>query len=428
MKRAPHTGPWSPSRRRVCGSLLLAAFGCLGGVGQSAVASFDWYRWRGPELNGISKETGWLATWPKEGPKQLWKAAVGQGYSSVSVSHGRLYTMGVVGNADEIKDGQETVSCLHAETGATIWKKNYPYAFEPKYYDGGSSATPTVDGNRVFTFGQNGTLNCFDAASGEIVWSKNIQKDLGCSVGAWGFASSPLVQDNLLILNAASAGTAVDKATGKVVWTTGKDANGYSSPVPFTMGGRRGVALFVARAVVGVDVQTGQELWRHPWKTDYDVNAADPIIEGDQVFISSGYKRGAALFKITDGKTSVVWENKNMRNHVNSCVLLDGCLYGPDDDMDRAPYLRCVELKTGEIKWTFKDFPCSASIAADGKLIVQGAKGELMVAEAKPDACKVVSKAQVLGGRCWTTPVLSNGRIYARNSQGDLACLDVRGK
>ena len=391
-------------------------------------ANFDWYRWRGPDLNGISRETGWLATWPKEGPKPLWKAAVGQGYSSMSVSRGRLYTMGVVGGAAEIKQGQETVWCLDAETGAVLWKRSYPYAFEPKYYDGGSSATPTVDGNRVFTLGQNGTLNCFDDARGDIVWTKHLPKDLGCSVGTWGFASSPLVQDKLLILNAGSAGTALDKTTGKVVWATGPAAHGYSSAVPFTMHGRRGVALFAARAVVGVDLENGRELWRHPWKTDYDVNAADPIIVGDQVFISSGYQRGAALLRITDGRAAVLWEHKDMRNHVNSCVLLEGHLYGPDDDVDRAPYLRCLEFKTGQSRWIFKDFPCSAVMAAEGKLIVQGARGELMVAEARPDTCRVLSKAQVLGGRCWTTPVLSNGRLYARNAKGDLVCLDVRRK
>ena len=185
--------------------------------------------------------------------------------------------------------------------------------------------------------------------------------------------------------------------------------------------------MFVAKAVVGVELQTGKELWRYPWKTDYDVNAADPIIiEGGQVFISSGYKRGCALLKISDRQASVVWENKAMRNHVNSCVLVNGFLYGVDDDMDKAPLLRCIELATGDVKWTYKDFTCGALMAADGKLIAQGTKGELMIVEASPTACKVLAKAQILGGRCWTTPVLSNGRIHCRNSKGDLVCLDVR--
>lgn len=390
-------------------------------------ADFDWYRWRGPDLNGISRETGWLTAWPREGPKQLWKASVGQGYSAVSISSGRLYTQGVVGGGENIKDGQETVWCLDASTGAMLWKTSHPYAFEPKFYEGGSCATPTVDGNRVFALGQNGTLNCFNALTGDIIWTRNIPQELGCKVGMWGFASSPLVQDDLLILNAGSAGTAMDKATGKVVWTTGKDANGYSSAVPFVRDGRRGVALFVARSVVAVDAKTGQALWSYPWKTDWDVNAADPILSGDLVFISSGYKRGGALLRISDGKASAVWENKNMRNHINSCVLIDGFLYGPDGDVDQTSNLRCLDFKTGEVKWTFKEFACSALMAADGKLLVQGNKGELMIAEAKPDACRVLAKAQPLGGRCWTTPILCQGRIYCRNSKGDLVCLDVRG-
>ncbi len=395
--------------------LLLIAFSSRTSI------ALDWYRWRGPDLNGISKETGWNSVWPKEGPPQLWKASVGQGYSAVSVSQGRLYTMGVV-------ETQETVWCLDARTGTEIWKQSYPYLFEPKYYEGGSSATPTVDGESVYTLGQTGELNCFEAATGKIVWSKNIKAELGLKVGDWGFAGSPLVQDDLLILNVGSFGTAVAKATGKLVWTTGREATGYSSPVPFTIHGQRGVALFAARAVVGVDVKTGQELWRYPWKTDYDVNVADPIITGDRVFISSGYKRGCALLEISGGRPSVIWENKNLRNHVNSSVLLDGQLYGVDDDADKQPLLRCVELATGEVRWTFKDFSCSALMAADGKLIVMGGKGELMLVQATPAACQVLAKAQVLGGRCWTTPVLSNSRIYCRNSKGDLACLDVRAK
>jgi outer membrane protein assembly factor BamB len=398
------------------------------GTERTAADGVDWYRWRGPDLNGISRETGWLSTWPKEGPRQLWKAAVGRGYSSVSVSRGRVYTLGVVPGAEGLKDGQETVWCLDANTGTVLWKHSYPYAFQPKYYDGGSSVTPTVDESRVFTLGQNGRLYCLDAARGEVVWSRNVREELGCKVGEWGFASSPLVQENLLILNAGSAGTALDKATGKVIWTSGKDAHGYASAVPYTLAGHRAVALFVARAVVGVDLKTGQELWRHPWKTDWDVNAADPIIAGDQVFISSGYKRGAALLKLGAGGPSVVWENQNMRNQFNGCVLWDGHLYGPDDDVDKASYLRCVNFQTGEVRWTFKDFPCSALMAADGKLIVQGAKGELVIVAAKPDACRILARTQALGGQCWTTPVLSQGRIHCRNARGDLVCLDVRGK
>ncbi len=383
-------------------------------------AGVDWYRWRGPDLNGVSKETGWFSPWPQAGPRQLWKAAVGQGYSSVSVSQGRLYTMGVV-------DGKETVWCLDANTGAVLWKHSYPYVFQPHYYDGGSSVTPTVDGKQIFTLGQSGELFCFDAATGKVVWSKNIQQQLQVRRGEWGFAGSPLVEGKLLILNVGSFGAAVDKATGQVVWVTGKEANGYSSAVPFTSGARRGVALLTAKAVVGVEAATGKELWRHPWKTEWDINVADPIIDGDQVFVSSSYGSGGALIQFGAQPPKVLWQTKEMQNHFNSCVLLDGHLYGVNGEAGKFADLKCLDWKTGAVKWTAKGLGMGALMAAEGKLIILSEKGELVIAAATPEAFKPLARAQVLGGKCWTTPVLSHARIYARNSRGDLVCVESRG-
>src|SRR5581483_9513255 len=177
-----------------------------------AARAADWFRWRGPDLNGISKETGWLAKWPDEGPKQLWKASVGTGFSSMSVSHGHLYTMG--------NDGKDTdtVFCFDAVTGADVWKYSYPCALDPKFYEGGTSSTPIVDGDRVYTLSRKGDLFCLNAANGHVVWSKNVHSDFGNEIPTWGFAGSPLVEGDLLILNVGTAGTALDKKTGKVIW------------------------------------------------------------------------------------------------------------------------------------------------------------------------------------------------------------------
>jgi outer membrane protein assembly factor BamB len=393
-------------------SKLLVAV-CSAGLLTPATAS-DWFRWRGPDLNGVSKETGWSATWPKEGPKQIWKASVGTGFSSISVANGRAYTAGNRNNAD-------TIYCFEAATGAFVWKHDYPSPLADHYYDGGASATPTVDGQTVFFLGKQGDLLSLDAATGKVNWARNAAKELGAKVPEWGFASSPVVEGELLLLNVGSAGVAVDKATGKVVWSSGRGPAGYSSAVPFDQAGRRCAALFVAEAVVAVDAKTGKELWQHPWDTSYDANIADPILSGSQVFISSGYNKGCALLQVSGDRPSVLWQNKNMRNHFNSCVLVDGFLYGFDDD-----YLRCLDFKTGLVKWTDKTLGKGALMAADGKLIIQGEKGLLVIAEANPTTYKPLARAQVLGVRCWTTPVLSNGRIYCRNAKGDVVCLDVK--
>lgn len=405
----------------------ILAISCLN---QDAQA-LDWPRWRGPDLNGISRETGWSTTWPASGPKQLWKANVGVGFSSIAVSQGRTYLMG---NRNK---QQDVVYCLDAVTGKEVWHHAYDAPLEPNNYEGGPSATPTVDGDRVYTLSKQGLLLCLDAATGKLVWSNSVPEAVGAFLAKsnaaggkssaelkaakpeWGFAGSVLVVGERLYVNVGKNGTALDKA-GKVVWVTGPEPAGYSTFVPFTIGNRSGLALLALRAVVGVDPGSGKELWSYPWKTRYDVNAADPIIDGDLVFVSSGYDHGATVVRITGTQAQKVWENRNMRNHFNSCVLIDGSLYGFDESD-----LRCLDFKTGVVKWTEEGLGKGALMAADGKLIVLSEKGELVVAPATPAGFKPVARAQVLGGKCWTTPVLANGRIYCRNAAGDTVCVDV---
>lgn len=375
----------------------------------------DWPRWRGPALNGISTETGWRSNWGATPPKELWRASIGIGFASFSVAEGRAYTAGN-------KSDQDTVFCFDAESGKEIWKHTYPHPLDPKYYEGGPSATPTVDAGRVYHLSKRGHLMCLDAAKGTVVWTKDLAKELGAKVPEWGFASSPLVEGDRLILNVGAAGTAVEKATGKVLWTSGKEAAGYATAVPFTSSGERLVALLCARELAAVRPSDGKTVWSHTWKTSYDVNAADPVIDGNKFLISSGYNRGAGLVRVDSNKPTLVWENKNMRNHFNSCVLKDGFLYGVDEDQ-----LRCVAFDTGEVKWTHKEFGKGSLMMADGKLIGLSEKGELIVAEPAPAEFKVISRAQILGGKCWTTPVLANGRLYARNAKGDVVCIDLKG-
>lgn len=382
----------------------------------------DWYRWRGPDLNGISTETGWQAQWPAEGPKQLWKASVGMGFSSMTISQGRVYTTGNDG------DATDTVWCFDAATGVQIWKHPYPCPLDPKFYEGGTSCTPTVDGDRVYTISRKGDLFCFDAAKGTVIWSRNVANDPGDEIPTWGFAGSPLVQGDLLILNVGSAGLGLNKKTGAIVWQSGKDSCGYSSPVPFDMGGKHLVAFAAMQTIEALDPASGKSAWSFPWKTEYDVNAADPIISDGKMFVSSGYGHGGALVDISHGKPKQIWLNKEFRNHINSSVLWQGYLYGVDDVNSQRYELKCVSWDTGEIKWSEPKFGKGSLMIADGKIIGLSDKGMLYVIDPTPTGFKPISQAQVLGGKCWTTPVLSNGRIYCRNAKGNLVCLDVSGK
>jgi len=411
----PARGGWFLARFSVLPAASIAA-SILCAFAVSPVAANDWPRWRGSEFNGISKETGWSASWPADGPKQLWKATVGIGFSSVAVSDGWLYTLGN-------QSGTETVYCLDASTGQERWKHSYPCPIDPNLYEGGPNATPTVDGNVLYSFSRKGHLFALDAATGKVLWSKNVHDDLGAKIPEWGFSGSPLVEGQLLVINAGPAGMGFDKSTGKVLWFSGKESAGYSSPVPFAQGSIRAVLLFSTKTLSAVNAETGALLWRHPWPTSYGVNAADPVLSGQRIFISSGYNEGCALLELDDKNVSVLWQNKNMRNHFNSSIALGGCVYGFDESE-----LKCLDLRTGSVRWTERSLGKGSLIAADGKLIILCEKGQLVVANGASDAFKPIARAQVLGGKCWTSPVLANGKIYCRNARGDLVCVEVSGK
>ena len=386
----------------------------------SAASAEDWPHWRGPDRNGISAEKEWSDKWPAAGPERVWRARVETGFSSVSISDGRIFTMGN-------RNGADIVFCLDEKTGKEIWRRSYPSPLAPRYYDGGPSCTPTIDGKIVYTLGRRGDAFAFNAADGEIIWKKNVATEIGAEYPEWGYAGSPFVAGDKLLLHVGTAGLAVDKKTGKLLWQTGSSTSGYSTPYPFTQSGKASVAIFGAKAMHAVAIDSGKILWSHPWKTDWDAHAADPIIHDGQLFLSSGYDSGGALLQLTDRQPDLIWKNRNMRNHFNSCVLIDGHLYGFDGNSHRGrAYFACVDWKSGETKWSTTEFGYGSLCAADGKLIVLGARGMLAVGKASPAGWKPKAQAQVLGGLCWTPPVLANGNLYCRNSRGDLLCLSLK--
>jgi outer membrane protein assembly factor BamB len=323
----------------------------------------------------------------------------------------------------------DIVYCFDDETGKEIWKHSYSQRLDPKYYEGGTLASPTVADGRVYTISKDGKAFCLDAETSRQIWSKDVLKDFGIKRTEWGCSGSPYVTKDIVIYNVGSGGLALNKADASLIWENGKGPGGYATAVPFTSASQDCIALFGFREVLGLVAATGKELWRHGWKTKYDVHAADPIIVSeDTIFISSGYANGCALLKIqmqgAQGSVTELWRNKNMRNKMNASVLWQGHIYGVDEKGE----LRCLSLKTGEPVWAEKGFGQGSLMIADGKLIVMGEKGNLVVAEASPEGYKVLSSADILTGKCWTVPVLANGRIYTRNAAGDMVCVDVRGK
>lgn len=379
----------------------------------------DWPCWRGPNHDGISTEKGWRDQWPRAGPTIAWKESVGTGFSSVTVSQGRLCTMGH-------RDGKDTVVCLDAATGQRLWGHSYEAALGDVLFEGGPTATPTFHEGAVYTLSRWGDLFCFDAASGKVRWSRNIAREESVRLPSWGFAGSPLVQDDLLVLNVGEAGMALDRNTGKLVWKSADKEAGYSSPLPFRRAGEWQVLLSSGDAYVAANLKTGKEVWRIRWLTRYGVNAADPILSGDQLLISTGYNKGASFWKLGGGEPVEVWRNKNLRSQINSGVRIGPHVYGIDGDTNLKAGLRCVDLATGEVRWGFDEVGAGSVTAGDGKLIVLSDRGELLVGPASPDRFAPSARARVLEGKCWTVPVLANGRVYCRNAAGDLVCVDLR--
>ncbi len=355
-----------------------------------------------------------MESWLKEEPKVLWGKSVGVGYSSFAVVGDRAYTMGNTG-------GSDIVWCLNADTGKEIWKHSYPCPKDPRGGHSGPRATPTVDGKRVFTISHNGQVFCLDVGSGEVVWNKNVAKELSAGIPQWGLAGSPLVLGDKLILNVGTAGVALDKQTGKIAWKTGGGVAGYATPVLFERGGRKYLVMSCATSIAMVNEANGDMVDKYPWSNSCEVNAADPIISGDKIFISANYGKGCALLQFGGDKLKELWRNKEMRNHFNSCVLWKGHLYGFD-----AAGLKCMDFATGDVKWSQRGFGRQSSLViADGKMIMMEERGTLVVAEASTDGYKELAKKKVLSGTCWTVPVLAGGRIFCRNHQGEVICLKV---
>jgi outer membrane protein assembly factor BamB len=380
-----------------------------------STAAADWPQWRGPNRNGISAETI-SATWPAAGPKILWRASVGTGFSSCSISQGRVYTMGNTNDRD-------TIWCLDARTGKELWRHTYPAALGPQYYEGGPGSTPTVYHGRVFTISKWGDVFCLDAAKGSVLWQRDLRQDK-IQPNRWGFAGSPLVWGDELILNAGGAGTALELRTGRVLWSNGTNATGYASPTLCHARGQESVLIFAAKHLVALEPKSGRELWRFPWETGWDTNNPDPITHGDRIFISS-FSRGCALLAVKDGQPQVIYDTKVLHNHLSPGVLIGEHLYAFNGEAKRETDLRCLHLPSGELKWSRKDPAFGSLICTDGKLIVLSDKGELLLAEASPTGFQALARAQVLGGLCWTPPALANGLLYVRNAKGDLLCLDL---
>lgn len=385
-------------------------------VSTLSLSGADWPNWRGPNYDGKSVETI-----PEDFPAELpvlWRAEVGTGFSSFSVMNGRVFTMGNTSDRD-------SVWCLDAKTGEVIWQHEYDCELDPLYYEGGPGATPTVEGGSVFTLSKKGHALCLDEKTGEVIWSRNLVKDHALKLPEWSFAGSPFIDGERVFLSAGRQGIALSRETGKTLWLHDQETAGYATFVPYPSHKTPQQFLyFSAKSVMGLSTDDGKILWEHPSKSSRDVNAADPVIVGRDVVISSS--SGTERLRLLEGggAPEVLWKQHDLKWYFNPGVLIDGHLYSLHGTTHRPTELTCTDVETGETVWSEEGFGSGGLIAAEDHIVVFDL-GKLTIFPADPAGFRPVHQQKILEGKCWTAPVLADGVIYCRNAEGGVAAVSL---
>ena len=377
----------------------------------------DWPWYRGPDADGVSKETGWNPKALAGGAKILWRVQVGVGWGTVAVKGPYVYVMGN-------KGGKDNVQCLDIKNGKEKWKHAYPCSTGQW---AGPRATPAVVDGVVYSVSREGHVFCLDAAGGAVKWQKNITKEFRAQPHTWGHSGSPRIDGRMLLLNAGPHGLALDKKTGAKIWSSGAGTGGYATPVVFTKGAKKYAVIFALKDICGVELATGRKLWSFPWENRWKVNAVDPVVFDDKAFFTSGYGRGCGLISgISGAGAKKPWESKAMANHLSPVIMMKGLVFGVHGNAGKSCAIKCMDPNTGKEKWS-KKTEFSTFTGAGDKLIILDQKGVLSVADASPTGYTEHSRAKAVSkGQCWTAPVLCRGMVFCRSKQGELACVDMK--
>ena len=388
-----------------------------------AISPLAWADFRGPTRDGVYRETRVVTDWPTGGMSPLWKQPIGAGYASFVAAGGRAYTI-------EQRGPNEVAAAYDVTSGRELWKQAWRADFREVMGGDGPRATPTLSGGILYALGAEGELRSLEASSGQVLWRTNILEDNGAANIQWGMSASPLVVDDaVVVLPGGPDGRSVaayDRQTGKRMWTALDDRAAYASPMLVTLAGVRQILVFTASRVVALSPGRGDVLWDYPWTTSYDVNAAQPIVIGDnRVFVSSGYGTGAAVVEIAaaaDGRLSAreIWRNVRMKNRFASSVLHEGHLFGFDESI-----LACVDAATGELKWKGGRYGYGQLRLASGHLIVLSEEGDLALVRAIPTGHEEVARFPAISGKTWNVPAIADGILLVRNLR-EMAAFDLR--
>ncbi len=401
---------------------VVVGFGCLT-VGVHA----QWAQWGGPQRNFMVEAKGLASTWPEGGPEKLWARELGDGYATVAVDEGRLFTMYRVGE-------DEFSVALDAKTGKTLWehKNPSPYTSLMNEYGPGPHATPLVVGGYVYTIGTNMVLHCFEKDSGKVAWKKDLAAEYSAEVPGRGYSPSPLAYKDMLILpvggseeHAGQAVVALKLSDGSQVWKSQDFRITHSSPILVKVGGADQLVVFMSAEIAGMNPDNGELLWRHEHRTQYGANLMTPMWTGDDLlFLSAAYDSGSRVIRLAqqDGKTvpEELWYSRKMRLHHTNPVRVGDYVYGSSGDFGPA-FLFAVNIKDGTIAWRERGFAKATCLYADGKLILLDEDGKLALAAVSPKGLEVLSECQLLERTAWAAPTLVGKTLFIRDRKQIMA-------
>ncbi|MCY2988480.1 MAG: PQQ-like beta-propeller repeat protein [Planctomycetota bacterium] len=405
---------------------MLALLGSVCLAAPSPAASPpSWPRFHGPQNDNLSSETGLLKQWPDGAPTRLWTAqGIGEGFSAVSLAHGLIYATGNIQEKTVITALDLAGKVQWQVVAGKAWKGSQP----------GTRSTPTIDGDRLYHESPLGDLVCLEAKTGRQVWGLNVLDKFGSENITWALSESPLIDGQHVICCPGGPQTAVvalDKTTGQTVWQSASAGNlaGYSSPALAEYQGLRMILTMTAKAVIGVNADTGDLLWQFEHVTPWDESILTPIFHEGRVFISTGHRVGSVMLQVkVDGKQASVepvWKTKDLDNHHGGTILLDGYLYGSC----YSPRWACLDWQTGKKQYSERGVGKGALTYADGRLYTFSEnEGEMGLVKATPEGHQLISRFKVPAGGegpSWAHPVVCGGRLYLRH--GDfLYVYDIR--
>jgi len=379
----------------------------------------DWPQFHGPRRDNISTDTGLLHRWPDGGPKLLWQAdGLGEGWASIAIKDGRLYTAGeIITNT--------VITALNLD-GKRLWQITNGQS--SRCPSPGARGTPTIDGDRLYHLNSSGDILCANARTGKSIWTLNIVEKFGCRIPQWGIAESLLVDGNNLICTPGGTNVmmvALDKRTGKTVWTTPAtgDKPGYTAPILITHAVQRQIVTMTSGSAISVAADTGKLLWRYERTVPYGANISHPIYHDGHIVIFSTWGVGATLLRLTTTGIEEVWRTVELDNEHGGVVLVDGHLYGHADGNHKHRHWACLDWKTGKTMYISDDLPGPRSATtsyADGMLYMMNEKGVVALAHANPQKLEIVSQFELPKqgkGPSWAHMVICGGRLYIRHSQ-----------